>query len=261
MTHSTTIAVLLLASSTPAQPPAIPLDKDRALFDRIEDGAPVRSEAQNPDEFRAYNAVLTHARQFAVAELEAAARRDVTFRDLFNPTRQQFKLDLVYFSGRLKRLRDIGATRPLKEAGVNELYEAWLFPPDQPNPICVLITELPAGIVSQRDLAKDKMDVPVGVAGYSFKLMTYEAAEPNATDPTRGRLRQAPLLMGRSFTVLPEPGRNPSDDWYGTFLPVLIVGLLGVAGVVGGLSWWYRRQDRAVARVRDGGVNPFAGES
>lgn len=254
------IFVFLILSRTPAQTPAILLDKDRALFDRIEDGAPVRSEAQNPDEFRAYNAVLTHARQFAVADLEAAARRDVTFRDLFNPTRAQYKLDLVYVSGRLKRLRDIGATKPLKEAGVNELYEAWLFPPDQPNPICVLVTELPTGLKPQADLAKDKMDVSVGVAGYSFKLMTYEAAEPNATDPTRGRLRQAPLLMGRTLTVLPEKGRDPSADWYGTFLPVLIVGLLGVAGVVGGLSWWYRRQDRAVARVRDG-VNPFAGES
>jgi hypothetical protein len=240
-------------------PPSPHIDKDRVIFDRIEDGSRVRSESQNPDEYAAYNYVLTFARQFSVAELESAARRDVTFRDLFNPVRKDFKLELVYFEGRLKRLRSIGPTRQLKEAGIDTLYEAWLFPKNQVNPICVLVTELPPGLTPQEDLKRDTMNVPVGVAGYSFKLMTYESTEPSAKDASRGKLRQAPLLMGRSFTVLPETGRNPSDDWYGTFLP----GVIGVGGFIAavciGLALWYRRGDRGVKAVFEArrSENPF----
>ena len=240
-------------------PPSVRIDKDRVIFDRIEDGYPVRSESQNPDEYNAYNYVLTFARQFSVADLESAARRDVTFRDLFNPVRNDFKLELVYFEGRLGRLRSIGATRQLKEAGIDTLYEAWLFPNNQKNPICVLVTELPPGLTPQEDLKRDTMNVPVGVAGYSFKLMTYESAEPSSKDASRGKPRQAPLLMGRSFTVLPETGRSPSDDWYGTFLP----GVISVAGFIAavgtGLALWYRRGDKGVKAVFEArrNENPF----
>jgi hypothetical protein len=258
-----TLCLLVMAGSgwTDVRAEDLPLrfDKNRAMFDRIEDASPVRSESQNPDEYAAYNFVLTYARSFTVAQLEAGARRDVTFRDLFNPIRKEFKLELVYFEGRLTRLRSIGPTRQLKDAGINELYEAWLFPSGQANPICVLITELPPGLRPQADLKRDTMNVPVGVAGYSFKLMTYESAEPSAKDASRGKLRQAPLLMGRSFTLLPETGRNPSDDWYGTFLP----GVIGVAGFIAavslGLALWYRRGDRGVKAVFEArrSENPF----
>lgn len=240
--------------------PSVRIDKDRAIFDRIEDGSPVRTESQNPDEYTAYNFVLTHARQFPVVELEAAARRDVTFRDLFLPVRKDFKLELVYLEGRLSRFRSIGPTRQLKEAGIDALYEGWIFPKDQKNPVCVLTTELPPGLAPQADLNRDTMNVPVGIAGYSFKLMTYESGEPSAKDASRGKLRQAPLLMGRAFTVLPETGRNPSDDWYGTFLP----GVIGVAGLIAavatGLALWYRRGDRSVKAVFEArrNENPFA---
>lgn len=259
-----TICLLLMASIGTAalraeEPPSLRIDKDRVIFDRIEDGSPIRSESQNPDEYAAYNYVLTFARQFSMADLESAARRDVTFRDLFNPVRKDFKLELVYFEGRLKRLRSIGATRQLKQAGIDTLYEAWLFPTGQVNPICVLVTELPTGLTPQEDLKRDTMNVPVGIAGFSFKLMTYESAEPSAKDANRGKLRQAPLLMGRSFTVLPDTGRNPSDDWYGTFLP----GVIGVGGLIAavatGLALWYRRGDRSVKAVFEArrNENPF----
>lgn len=241
------------------EPPSLRIDKDRVIFDRIEDASPIRSESQNPDEYAAYNYVLTFARQFPVADLEAGARRDVTFRDLFNPVRKDFKLELVYFEGRLKRLRSIGATRQLKEAGIDTLYEAWILLKNQEIPMCVLITELPPGLTPQEDLQRGTMNVPVGVAGYSFKLMTFESSEPSAKDPIRRKLWQTPLLMGRSLTVLPETGRNPSDDWYGTFLP----GVIGVAGFIvavgAGLALWYRSGDRGVKAVFEArrSENPF----
>ena len=117
----------LCDASSFEDPPSVHIDKDRVIFDRIEDGYPIRSESQNPDEYAAYNYVLTFARQFSVTDLEAGARRDVTFRDLIKPVRKDFKLDLVYFEGQLKRLRSIGATRQLKEAGIDTLYEVWIL--------------------------------------------------------------------------------------------------------------------------------------
>lgn len=257
------LALGCFALSTPlsAQPPTgkFAIDRDRAMFDRIEDGAPVRSETQNPDEYAAYNFVLAHARQFPVADLEAAARRDVTFKDLFLPVRKDFKLELVYLEGRLRRFRSIGPTRQLREAGIHHLYEGWIFPREQPNPICVLTTECPEGLSPQVDLSLGEIDVPVGIAGYSFKLMNYESQEANPRDPNRGRVRQAPLILGHSFSVLAQSGHDPSADWHGTFLPTMMGGLAVIAMIGIGLALWYRRGDRywrttLEARRQD---NPF----
>ena len=236
------------------------LDKDRAIFDRIEDRSPIRSETQNPDEYAAYNAVLAHARQFPVAELDARARRDVMYKDLFRAVRKEFKLDLVRFEGRLKRLRSIGPTRQLKESGIETLYEGWIVPKDQPKfLLCFLATELPKGFEAQHDLSRDKLNLPVSISGYFFKLMAYETPEA-AKDPKKGSVEFAPLLMGRSVVVLSEPNRDPADDWFGTFLPGLIGVMATIAAVVFGLSIWYRRGDRRVRAVLAARheQNPFA---
>ena len=74
-----------------------------------------------------------------------------------------------------------------------------------------------------------------------------------------GESRGKHPLMGRSFTVLPDTGRNPSDDWHGTFLP----GVIGVAGFIAavgtGLALWYRRGDKGVKAVFEArrNENPF----
>ena len=261
---SLTLQTLLVVSFFPApvlaEDPPVALDKDRGIFDRIEDRSPIRSESQNPDEYAAYNAVLVHAHQIPVATLDSAARRDVLYKDLFHSVRKEFKLELVRFEGRLKRLRSIGPTRQLKDAGIETLYEGWIVPKEQPKfLLCFLTTELPAGFEAQQDLSRDKLNLPVSIAGYFFKLMTYETPEA-AKDPKKNAVEYAPLLMGRSVIVLPETSHNPSDDWYGTFLPGLIGVMAAMAAIVFGLSMWYRRDDRkiqsAIAARQE--QNPFA---
>src|SRR5262245_8758393 len=109
-------AVLLAVTAAPADELAdrVKIDKDRFIFGQIADEKGIL-----PDEAQAYNAVLSHARQFPAGDLEKAARRDVTFRDLFkNP--KEYRLELVHFDGRLKQLRRTEPTKELADAGVTD---------------------------------------------------------------------------------------------------------------------------------------------
>ncbi len=233
------------------------IDRDRVIFKSIEDDSKVRSQDQNPEEYEAWNEVLLFARQFPTAELEKHARRDLTFADLFQDVRQDYKLDLVYFQGRLIRLRKLEPTKRLTEAGVPAVYEGWLVPTDEPtgNPVCVLITDVPPGL--EPALAMSQW---VGFAGYSFKLMRYESQEKRL-DNQQFVWKRAPLLMGRSVTLLADPTAPVTDiSWRGTFLPAVAVLLGSVLVVFGGLAWWFRRGDRrAKAEIEAARSNPFAG--
>jgi hypothetical protein len=73
-------------------------------------------------------------------------------------------------------------------------------------------------------------------------------------------MRRAPLLIGKSVTVVPTSVRSPGADWHGTFVPALLIGLGGLSAIGFGLAWWYRRGDRAVRAVLAGRAqqNPFA---
>ena len=238
------IILLLLALAQPAD--RFALDIDRLTFRGIDDDAPVRGEADNPLEFEAYNAVLLHARRFAADELSAAANRDVTFRDLVLPVRQDFRLKLVALDGRLLRLRKYEATKPLIAAGVPFLYEGWLVPDAGDAPLCFLATDPPAGLEPSHLYTPA---VKVTAAGFSFKLMRYESAEPHPKDTTRPTVRKAPLLMGRSLILRPMPAvADVSDVWAGGVLPGLGLVVGGLAAVGFGLTAWSRYGDRAVRR-------------
>lgn len=248
-----TLAVVAAGGAVSGQPAAVKLDKDRFEFRQVEDNKPPPRADLNPEEYRAYNDVLLHARRFPEAELEAAARRDVLFHDLVVETRKDFRFDLIHFEGRLKRLRDVGPTPELAAAGVKSLYEGWVFPPAGDAPLCVLLTELPPGLEPALEYDPGR---PVTFAGYSFKLLRYEAADP---DPKR-RHRLAPLLMAHSLTPLPEPAAGSGDG--GMNILVGVVGLVAaVSAVLLGLMAYFRRGDRvhraAMADRRRRG-NPFA---
>lgn len=245
--------------SPPAGPTAAKyqIDKDRRIFTDIRDGTPFQTDARN-GEYQAYNLVLQHAREFPTAELEQFARRDVSFRDLFLNT-EEFRLELVYLDGRLKQLRRTEPTPELKEAGVNDLYEGWLFPRDESNPVCLVVTELPPGLEAQKDL-RAEMDRWVGVAGYFFKKYRYESRKVHPRDPSRHQDMLAPVLLGRSITPLAGTPSGSDNLWLSTFLPGALVGigLLGTSVVV--LTWYFRRGDREVAQrvAARRETNPFA---
>ncbi len=247
---------------TPPPPPAptdpaakFRIDSDRLHFGRVEDDVKVRSEGENPHEFTAYNEVLIHASRLEAADLERHAVRDVLFRDLVVDSRKDYQFKLVYLEGRLKRLRRLEPTRPLAEAGIKDLYEGWLFPQNGTEPVCVLTTELPEGLEPSLEYTPSKH---AGVAAYSFKLMRYEATDPD--DASKMIVRRAPLLMGRSFKVFPEKPAPDGAEWWGGFLPALLAALAGITAVTLGLTWWFRRGDRSVQKRLDNrlGRNPYS---
>ncbi|HVK16632.1 MAG TPA: hypothetical protein VM533_06760, partial [Fimbriiglobus sp.] len=249
-------AALALGGPAAAQPPAdkYKLDTDRFQFTRVEDDAPVRAEDQNREEYEAYNDVLLHARQFTATELEAHAYRDVTFRDLVRPVRRDYQFKLLYFEGRLAQLRRGEPNKRMTAAGLTDWYEGWMFPVDGSDPMCVHITELPPGLTpSQKYDPRPR----VVVAGYYFKMIRYESSEKTEDDPTRYKVRRAPLLLAKSFTLLPDAVRE--DSWQTGFLPGMLGVLAGVAVVVTALTLLFRRGDRAARRAlehrRD--RNPF----
>lgn len=245
---------------------AVEIDKDRFIFSEVEFDAPVRGEGQNPSEFEAYNEVVMFARRQELDKMLKCARRDVTFKDLLprlddktgeliHPGKD-FQYDLLFFEGRLLRLRDIKPTKPLVGAGLTGLYEGWMFPKNGADPMCILISELPPGLEPGLDYSPTK---PVSVVGYFFKLIQYESVEPNPKNPNRGKVRRAPLLIGKTLILGPQPNQN--DE--GSNDIELLLGWFGIVTVVGGgllgLVWLYRSGDKkhreAMETRRDN--NPF----
>lgn len=235
------------------------LDKDRFDLARVEDDAPVRGEEElGGHEFRMYNELLLRLREFPVNEMEACARKGLSFRDLVKDVRRDYQFELVYFKGRLKRLREAKPNRPLAEGGVKTLYECWVFPDDAADPMCVVTTELPEGLTPAKEYSPGK---PVAFAGYSFKLMQYESSQANPKDPTQFVRRRAPLILAKSLTLLPGP--EPYDDtkWRNGFVPGILALLGVIVAVIVGLTWWFSRGARNLQRElgsRYDKQNPFA---
>ena len=165
--------------------------KDDAIFPWADSGPRNLSDAPADEmEERAYDEVLRHARQFTAAELEAHARRDVGPKDLYTNGRASYKLELVYFEGWLRRLRRAEPTEILKASGITDVYEAWIFPDGNIDPICVFITELPPGLTPQASY-RDTLNRWVSVGGYYFKTMRYESSQISREEMGKHLTRRA----------------------------------------------------------------------
>lgn len=228
------------------------LNTKRFMFSQVKPDSRIQSEDANPDEYRAYNDVLMHADSFPATELLEHARRDVTFRDLLSEHRADYQFQLIRFEGRLKRMKKIEATAELKDAGIDSLYEAWVFPLKGTEPICIVVTEPPAGLEPESIYLPAKV---VSIAGYYFKALRYDAEERVEDEPEKHVVRRAPLLLGHSFEVHPEPqGVDSSVD-----LMVILAIIAGILGVILAYIWWVSWGDRGIkdeARARLDS-NPF----
>ncbi len=231
-------------------------EKNLRIFKLIRDDAPRAREENLWEEVAAWDRVILHAHKFSPTELEQAARNDLGFADLFTDGRLDYKLDLVKFKGEIRLVRETESTRRIVEAGIPKLYEAWLAPNDQPNPICVILSELPPG----HD-PKSLKGQYVSVAGYSFKRMHYESGERRKDSPDRYVWKAAPLLIGHSVVLLER--HDVTAGWSEWFFPGIAAGIVFLVGAALILTWWYRSGDRMareeIAAVRH--QNPFGNQS
>ena len=193
------------------------LNKDRAIFNRIEDFKPVAAQSDNPDEYLAWCEFVTHARKFSVTELNQHAARDLTPVDLLKPQRSLFRCDLLRFDGRLMCVRRLDAPmyfRDSPDLGVKELYEARLVPIDESplTPVSIVFTDLPEALAAVRQKApKEWLDLDGAetwctASGYYFKTMSVPGEQGNA-------VVGVPVLVGKSVSVAAGPpvpsGDNP----------------------------------------------------
>jgi hypothetical protein len=216
------------------------LDKNLRIFKYIKDDARIAKGDDGWEEAVAWNRVLLHARRFSLEELEASARGDLKFPDLFEPIRRDYKLQLVKFEGRLIMLRKMEPSRKLLAAGLDTAYEGWLVPVDEPrgNPICIVFTDPPPDVEPV-----GRVNKWVSFAGYSFKLMRYDSGERDKDDPKKHVVKKAPLLLGRGVIARPDPDAPTAVSWT-AFVQITVAVILALSGTALGLTLWFRRGDR-----------------
>lgn len=249
--------------SDPAQAVPVPdvnakylFDKDRRYLQNVKDLTPIRGQADDHDEFDAYNELVLHASKFSTAELNSAARLDIGYGDLFSKGRESYRFDLIQFAGRLKRLKKIEPNEYLKDNGVKDYYEAWIVPTSDTNPLCILLTEKPEGIEPNLEY---NPSYPVIASGYFFKLFEYQSKEPSEKNKGTFLTRRAPLLMGKSLTVRPQNEGDGGEVWREYFLPALLTFVGLMTAFILGTTWYFRRGDRkSIAVLEKKKGNPFA---
>lgn len=158
----------------------------------------------------------------------------VQFAHLYNhPAKYRGKV--LGFEGRLKRLRRLEVPENLKKEGVPSLYEGWVFGPTRgSHPYCVIVTYLP-----ERLKPAEELDAWVSFSGYFYKLYRYRAGD--------GSDRDTPMFIGPTFVLSKGPVQAASGE-----MAVPLKALIWLTGIIGGIfliivgvSWWYRRGDRA----------------
>lgn len=234
-------------------------DKDRLYLYQVKDFTPLRIGGGERDvEHQAFCDVVLHAAGFSTAELLAVARKDVGYPNLMaadDRLREDVRFELVRLDGRLKRLKRVGTFPELQRAGIEQVYEAWVFPTDKAEPVCVHLTDPPAGIEPADDISPSKS---VRVAGYFFKVVAYRSGEPNPKQPEQSLTRRAPMLIGRGLEVKADPPADTAGTWVLTLLPAVLGGAGVLALLIFGLSVWYRRTDAGARRYTDRtNQNPF----
>jgi len=167
------------------------------LHRKVDDYKKVQNARENYDEAMAYRYTLTFARGVPSDLLRTKSRKDLSFTALYERP-SDYRGDLVHMEGRLKKLEPFHTKRAddlLWNEGIKKTYEAWIFPEESTNPICVVFSELPAGIEPS---PKNDFRVDYGIEcdAYFFKIYRYPVEESG-----KKKYRDAPLFLGRSFTV------------------------------------------------------------
>lgn len=266
------VAPLLVGHSfTVAAKSKYEFDGDRQVFKGIRDFISLK-DGNRVAEGTAYEELVAHARKFDARELAAAAeeapmgellrRKLVTVPGAFpgQPAEQQLKMEredlrfrLLKVTGQLKQVIRQPVPADLAAAGVTDLYEGWLFPHDRNQPVCLLFTELPAGLVPAQEVRPSRT---VTAAGYFLKMLRFETSETGKDG--KPVVRYAPLLIGRMPVDTEKPDADGGQNWRTVFLPAILTGLGLLTVLFLGLTWWFKSSDRKSKQaVEAKRVNPF----
>jgi hypothetical protein len=201
-------------------------------LESVKDGEPIRSG----EEGLAFCEALVKAHQTSDQAFRQSATRGLTYANLFNEP-QLHRGKVIHFEGLLRRLSRFEPPAETKLDGVKDQYEGWMFDPERygANPVCVVFTDLPAGLETG-----DKLDTRVSVDGYFFKKYRYKSADGT---------RDAPLLIARTLTVKQAPSKPDSEEggFFSGFMAVTFMAALGGVFLLALLlTLWYRRSDRQV---------------
>ncbi len=106
---------------------------------------------------------------------------------------ESFQAQLVTLRGQLRSIKKFPADK--NRYGLTTLYEAWFYTADsQNNPAVVVCTSVPADLMSRAHSQGDRLNEPISMTGYFFKMYGYEAQDAN---------RVAPMFLAQRLEWLP----------------------------------------------------------
>jgi hypothetical protein len=191
----------------------------------------------------AYFTMLIFANRTSPAALDKAGKenREADWAHIFREP-ANYRGEIVHFEGTLKKLRKFTPQPMAAQGGVRNYYEGYMYADVlEDNPVFFEITELPKGLAPD-----DHLNVKVGLSGYYFKKFRYTAVDTKKTNKDR----LAPLVIGRTLTLLTEPAaaeeEAPDGEW-ARWLGPSFFGVIGLtAALLFAIGYWYRRSDGQV---------------
>jgi hypothetical protein len=218
-------------------------DRDRKPMPDLRGRAPDEITKSERAIYSLYTQALVYAFRYPESAFAKKAKEneDVTFAHMYRET-SKFRGKILHVEGHLKLLRKWDATVAAQAQGVRHVYEGWIHTQTRgAHPVCVLFPVLPEGL---KPAEAGKIDRWVEFDGYLISLFRY-------TTTGRGE-RDTPLLIGPTLKLGDQP---PVADEKPLVSPALLYGFVSfvivVAGLVAGLSWWFRRGDQRVRRHLD----------
>lgn len=126
-------------------------------------------------------------------ELAAASKGRVSFVQLFQQS-NDYRGHVVRLRGIVRRAFPLQP--PSNEYGIEQYYQLWFFPDDNPSsPVVLFCLELPDEFPTGMTLVER-----AEVVGFYFKRLAYEAADT---------LRTAPTVLARGVRWEPAPAADP----------------------------------------------------
>jgi hypothetical protein len=220
-----------------------PIPRDWLL--RVTDETPIPDPEDGRNiELDAYFQMFINAGRTADKAFYDKAHKDLTYRHLFVQPKK-YRGEVVYLTGRLRRIERIDAPAMLRQVGFKHVYEGWFFVNNSGfGPVCALFTELPDGLH-----VGEKLNEEVGFAGYFYKKYRYESGI------TGKQIRFAPLLIGRVPEVIPLPDASSQGDVNQGLMPLFLSGVAATILAVLLMALYFRANDRKV-RERLALANP-----